>query len=232
MDEQIIVLSSSSSSDSCDTEVLMAYANRLNKPQRAPNYDLVRGMCFVNNPHFSEPHFISTYSPQSFESGESVTQHVNTPSKVLNPESPVYVEMIRKSLENPLDSAKTESNPGRRLIKTHLSLLDPGSHLKNLDELSSSMTNSLDSESDPAYQPSSSSTSNSPLSGSNRSSCALVDMAPKRTRHRVTKVAGNKGNQDDAEQAGPSGVRFKFQAMRMEWAGIRGIGNLLWVPTT
>jgi hypothetical protein len=99
MDEQIIVLTSSSSSyDSCDTEVLMAYANRLNKPLRAPNYDLVRGICFVNNPHFSEPHFIWAYSPQSSESGESVTQHVSAPSKVLNSESPVYVEMIRKSL--------------------------------------------------------------------------------------------------------------------------------------
>jgi hypothetical protein len=148
MDERIIVLSNmSSSSDSCDTEVLMAYANRLNKPLRTPNYDLVIGMCSVNNPHFSKPHFISPYSPQSFESEESVTQHVNAPSKVLNPKSPVYVEMIRKSLENPLDSAETKSNPDRRLIKSHLSFPDPGSHMKNLDELSSSMTNSLDSES-------------------------------------------------------------------------------------
>jgi hypothetical protein len=193
MDERIIVLSrSSSSSDSCDTEVLRAYANRINKPLRAPNFDLVRGMCSVNNPNFSEPHFIWAYSPQCSESGESITQHVNAPSKVLNPEPPVYVEMIRKSLENPLDSAEMESNPGRKLMKNHLSHPDPKSCLKNSDELSSSMTNSLDS--DPAYHPSSSPTPRSSLLGSNHSRCALVDMAPKRTCRRVTKGACSTGN--------------------------------------
>ena len=103
---------------------------------------------------------------------------MNAPSKVLNPESPVYVEMIRKSLESPLDSAETESNLGHRLIKNHISLPDPGGYLKNTDELSSSITNSLDSESDPAYQPSSSLTLSPPFPGSNCSSSNLVDMAP------------------------------------------------------
>jgi hypothetical protein len=102
MDKRIIVItSSSSSSDSCDTEALMAYAKGLKNPSKPPDYDLVRGMCSVNNPHFSEPHFIWAYSPQSSESGESITQLVNDPSRIQNSKPPMYVEMIKKLPENP-----------------------------------------------------------------------------------------------------------------------------------
>jgi hypothetical protein len=148
-------------------------------------------MCSVNNPYFSKPHFIWAYLPQSSKSGESVIQPVNDLSRVLNPEPPVYVKMIRKSPENSLDSAEMEYNPGCKLMKKQLSHPDPGSIPKNSDELSSSMTNSLDFESDPAYHPCSSPSPSSFLLGSNCSSCDLVDMAPKRSCCRVTKGASN-----------------------------------------
>jgi hypothetical protein len=135
MDERIIVITSnSSSSDSYDTEVLMAYANGLKNPSKPPNYDLVRGMCSVNNPHFLEPHIIWAYSPQSSASGESIIQPVNDPSRVLNYEPPMYVEMVRKSPENPLDSNKTEPNPGRKLMKNQLLGVNSRGYLKNMEE--------------------------------------------------------------------------------------------------
>jgi hypothetical protein len=232
MDEQIIVLSNSSSYDSCNTEVLRAFVNRISKPLSVPNPDLVRGMCSINTTHFSEPRVIWAYSPQSSESGESVTQNVGASSRVLNPEPPIYVEVTRKSPGNPDDSAGEDTNPGRMLVKTNPIRPNAGNHPEDPDELSSSMTNSLDYESDPAYHPSSSPTLSSSLPGSNRSSCKLVDMVPKRTHRRATNVAGARHGQDDAEQAGPSRVHFNLQEMRTEWAGIRGINNLLWVPAT
>jgi hypothetical protein len=179
-----------SSSDSYNTEVLRAFANRFSKPLRVLNPDLVRGMCSVNTPHFSEPRVIWAYSPQSSESGESITQHMGASSRVLNLEPPIYVEVTRKSSGNPDDSAGEDTNPGRMLVKTNPIRPDPRNHLEDPDELSSSMTNSLDSESDPAYHPSSSPTPSSSLLGSNRSSCKLVDMVPKRTRRRATNVIG------------------------------------------
>jgi hypothetical protein len=118
------------------------------------------------------------------------------------------------------------------LVKTNLACQELENRLTGPDELSSSMTNSLDSESDPAYQPSSSPTPSPLFPGSNCSSSKLVDLAPKRTHRRVTKVAAAKGGQDDAKQAGPSEVHFNLQAMRTEWSDIRGINNLLWVPAT
>jgi hypothetical protein len=57
-------------------------------------------------------------------------------------------------------------------------------------------------------------------------------MAPKKPRRRATKTSGNHQGYDDADQAGPSGVHLNLQEMRTEWAGIRDIRNLLWVPAT
>jgi hypothetical protein len=116
---------------------------------------------------------------------------------------------------SPDDSTGEPSNPDHMLVKTNM---------ENLDELSSSMTNSLDSKSDPAYRPSLSPTLSFSLSGSNRSSYELVDMVPK--------IAWNRQGCNDADQAGPSGVHFNLQEMGTEWAGIWDIRNLLWVPAT
>jgi hypothetical protein len=88
MEEQIIVLSSSSSSDSCNTEGIRAFTNRISKPLRVPNLDLVRGMCSINTPQLSEPQVIWAYSPQTSESGEPVIQHVSGSFSILNPEPP------------------------------------------------------------------------------------------------------------------------------------------------
>ena len=134
-----------------------------------------------------------------------MTQHVSGPFSVLNLEPPIYVDVIRKSSKDPDGSAEENFNPGRMLVKTNPIHHDLGSHLEDLDELSSSMTNSLDSESDPAYHPSAFPTPNSSLPGSNHSSCKLVDMVPKRTRRRVTNAAGNQRGQDDADQTGLPG---------------------------
>jgi hypothetical protein len=130
--------------------------------------------------------------------------------RVLNPKFPVYVDIVRRSLEESYEIAEENSNLGRLLVKDSLVCLDPGTPLEDPAGLSSSMTNSLDSESDPAYCPSLSPTPSSSPPGSNRSSCDLVDMAPKRTRQVC----------DDADQAGPSGVHFNLQEKRTEWADI------------
>jgi hypothetical protein len=121
-----------------------------------------------------------------------------------------------KSSGSPDYSTGEDTNPDRMLVKTIPILPGPENQLEDPDELSSSMTNSLDFESDPAYHPSSSPTPSSSLPGSNRSSYKLVDMAPKRTRRRATNVAGARHGQDDAEQDGPSGVQFNLQEMRTE----------------
>jgi hypothetical protein len=120
------------------------------------------------------------------------------------------------------------------LIKTNPVPNNPESVSEDPGDLSSSMTNYLDSESDHAYCPSRSLIPSSPLRGSNRSSCKLVDMAPKRSRKRpVSEVPTYQGWDADANagpsQAGPSDADIDLQAMRPEWENIRDIGNLLWV---
>jgi hypothetical protein len=96
------------------------------------------------------------------------------------------------------------------------------------------MTNSLESESDPAYLPSSSPTASSSLPRSNYSSCKLVDMAPKRSRQRATHAIAIRHGRDnpEADQAGPSGINLELQEMRSMWEDIRDINNLLWVPAS
>jgi hypothetical protein len=161
-----------------------------------------------------------------------MTQHVSGSFSVLNPEPPIYVDVIKKYSEDPDGSAEENFNLGRMLVKTIPICHDLGSHLEDPDKLSSSMTNFLDSESNPAYHPSASPTSSSSLSGSNHSSCKLVDMAPKRTCRRVTNVARTQSGQDNADHAGPSGVHLDLQEMRTEWDSIQDIKNLIWVPAT
>jgi hypothetical protein len=129
MEEQIIVLSSSSSSDSCNTGDLRAFANRIPNRLRVPNHDLVRGICSVNTPYFSEPQAIWVYSPQTSESGESVIQHVSGSFSILNPEHPIFIDVTRKSSEDPDDSAEENLLNGRVLVRSNPIRHDPGSHV-------------------------------------------------------------------------------------------------------
>jgi hypothetical protein len=96
---------------------------------------------------------------------------------------------------------------------------DPGSISEDPEDMSSSMANSLDSESDLAYCPSRSPTPSSSLPGSNHSSCKLVDMVPKRS-HPQPVIPADQERDTDAivgtDQASQSRGDLDLQPMRPE----------------
>jgi hypothetical protein len=168
MADNVIVLSSGSSSDSNDSELLSSFARRFPKLLPPIDFNLVPSMFSVANPDYCESAHLWFYPLYSrkVESGESITQNVSRSLDTLNPK-PSALHLASAHLP---DECSSETR-----ISVEQDSDCPKDLLADDESLSSSMSDSLNSEFDPAYSPSSCSQT-SP--GSDSSLTCHVDMEP------------------------------------------------------
>jgi hypothetical protein len=183
------------------------------------------------------------------ESGESVTENVSGSFNTINPEPSVlhlasahlpdeYSSETRISVEQDSDHRAPVNLP---FSKENTGFLHPGDPFENRESMPSSMSHSLDSESDPAYFPSSCSHS-SP--GSDSSLPCHVDVEPVQEEIPVHDVSGTPGS--SASMPDPSGVGGLEVSVRGTgerstskppiecrpgWKELKNTWTFLWAPT-
>jgi hypothetical protein len=236
--------------DSNDIELLASFVRRLPKYMPFDELNPTPGTLSIANPDYCESSHLWFYPLYSrrVESGESVTQSVSGSFNVLNPEpSALLLASAHLLVEYSSDShVSVEQDSDHRtpitlpLAEENTESLHPGDPLEDKESIPSSMTHYLDSESDPAYSPSSCSHS-SP--GSDPSLSCHVDMETVQGEipiQDVSSASGSSASIPDLDDVGGSEVAMRGVGepstskppieCRPEFMTLKNIWAFLWAP--